>query len=101
MWVTPGVNIVISMQQCAEFAGLPPDEVVTDVAVSKRHATLLTSYLLNIHRGAVNVRQMMVADLRGFLDLGIRDRASDALVILRIFLSNYPEARSAPLAEGA
>ncbi len=101
MWVTPGVNIVISMQQCVEFAGLPPDEVVTDVAVSKRHATLLASYLLNIHRGAVNVRQMIVADLRGFLDLGMRDRASDAMVILRIFLSNYPEARSAPLAEGA
>jgi hypothetical protein len=101
MWVTPGVNTVISMQQRVEFAGLSPDEVVTDVAVSKRHAALLASYLLNIHRGAVNVRQMIVADLRGFLDLGMRDRASDALVILRIFLSNYPEARSAPLSEGA
>jgi hypothetical protein len=101
MWVTPpGVNIVISIEQCAEFAGLPPDEVVTDVAVSKRHATLLASYLLNIHRGAVNVRQMMVADLRGFLDLGMRDKASDALVILRIFLSDYPSARSAPLPKG-
>jgi hypothetical protein len=94
------VNTVISMQQCAEFAGLPPDEVVADVAVSKRHVTLFASYLLNIHRGAVNVRQMMVADLRGFLDLGMRDKASDALVILRIFLSDYPSARSAPLPKG-
>ena len=91
---------MISMQQCAEFAGLAPDEVVTDVAVSRRHAESLASYLFNIHRGAESVRQMIIADLLGFLDLGLRAKASDALVVLRMFLSDYPEARSAPLAEG-
>ena len=86
---------MISMQECAEFAGLAPDEVVTDVAVSKRHATLLASYLLNIHRGAVNVRQMIIADLHSFLDLGMRHKASDALVVLRMFLLAHPNARRA------
>jgi hypothetical protein len=96
MWVTPGVNIVISMRECAEFAGLAPDEVATDVAVSKRHTALLASYLANIHRGAVNVRQMIIVDLHGFLDLGVRDKASDALVVLRMFLVAHPNARRAP-----
>ena len=89
---------MISMQECAEYAGLAPDELDFDVAISRRHAASLASYLFNIHRGVVNVRQMIIADLWGYLDLGVRAKACDTMVVLRMFLSNFPEARRLPLA---
>jgi len=36
---------------------------------------------------------MIVADLRCFLDLGSRRQAADALLVLRSFLSDHPDAR--------
>jgi hypothetical protein len=38
------------------------------------------------------VRDLIVADLDGFLDLGAKRRAADQLVVLRAFLARYPEA---------
>jgi hypothetical protein len=35
---------------------------------------------------------MIASDLLGFLDLGVRRRAADLLIVLRLFLSKYPEA---------
>jgi hypothetical protein len=42
---------------------------------------------------AETVRDMIVADLRCFLDLGSRRQAADALPVLRSFLSDHPDAR--------
>jgi hypothetical protein len=39
------------------------------------------------------VRDMMVSDLRGRLDLETVQQAADLLIALRQFLSAYPEAR--------
>ena len=39
------------------------------------------------------VREIIVADLRIFLDLGATQRAANLLIVLRLFLSNYPDAR--------
>jgi hypothetical protein len=36
---------------------------------------------------------MIVADIRAALDLGALNRAADLLVVLRLFLSDHPEAR--------
>ena len=36
---------------------------------------------------------MIVADIRLWLDLGMPDYAADFLIVLRQFLSDYPEAR--------
>jgi hypothetical protein len=85
---------MISLQQCAKSARLSSNELMLGVSPTRRHRRLLTSYLLNIERGAVNVREMIVADLHAFLDLGLPERAADALVVLRLFLKDYPEARS-------
>lgn len=85
---------MISLQQCARSARLSPNELMLGVSPTRRHRRLLASYLLNLDRGAVNVREMIVADLHAFLDLGLPERAADALVVLRLFLKDYPEARS-------
>ncbi|HXY57498.1 MAG TPA: hypothetical protein VEH76_02855 [Methylocystis sp.] len=85
---------MISILECAESAGLSSRDLLLGVSPSPRHRQLLDSYLLNLDRGAVNVREMIVADLHAFLDLGLPERAADALVALRLFLDAFPEARS-------
>lgn len=87
---------MISFAQCAAFAGLASNEMVLGVTPAVKHDRLLSSYLANLGRGAIAVRDMIVADLRAYLDLGAMQRAADQLIVLRRFLSSYPEARCAP-----
>lgn len=86
---------MITISECAAFAGLASNELVLGAVPSTRHHSLLSSYLLNSHRGLQAVRAMIVADLRGFLDLGVSVRAADLLIVLRMFLTDFPEARQA------
>ncbi len=86
---------MISLAQCAAFAGLASDEIVLGVTPSSKHCSLLTGYTLNLRRGPVAVREMIVADLRRFRELGAMQRAADLLFVLRVFLTQYPGARRA------
>ncbi|MBG0809787.1 hypothetical protein IY145_10395 [Methylosinus sp. H3A] len=83
---------MITVSQCAAQAGLASNELVLGAIPSPEHDALLESYLLNGHRGLGAVRAMIVADLRGFLDLGVTARASDLLIVLRLLLTAHPEA---------
>jgi len=62
-------------------------------APSKAHERTLASYLLNRHRGAAAVRDILVADIRGFVDLGQSRAAADLMVVLRMLLAQWPETR--------
>ena len=84
---------VITMEQCRVFSGLVSNEIVMGPVPSPRHLARLSGYLLNLKWGQATVREMIVADIRAALDLGALNRAADLLVVLRIFLSEYPEAR--------
>ena len=84
---------MITVEQCAEFAGLASHEVILGATPSAKHRVLLSSYVLNLWRGPKTVRKMIVADIRLWLDLGRPDYAADFLFVLRHFLSEYPEAR--------
>jgi hypothetical protein len=88
-----GVNKVITMEQCKIFSGLLSNEMVVGPAPSPKHRARLTGYLLNLKWGQATVREMIVADIRVALDLGALNRAADLLVVLRLFLSDHPEAR--------
>ncbi len=79
---------MIGLTRCARLAGLTSDEIFIGVEESDRHRKLLLTYLLNLHRGRRAVRNMILADLRGFVDLGAEARAADLLVVLRLFLSD-------------
>jgi len=83
---------MIALQQLPAVAGLAANEMVLGVAPSARHVGLLSSYLFNVERGPGAVRDMIVADLRRFLDLGARREAADRLIVLRRFLSEHPQA---------
>ncbi len=84
---------MITVEQCLEFAGLASNEMVLGATPSAKHRVMLSSYVLNLWRGPKTVRKMIVADIRMWLDLGRPDYAADFLVVLRQFLSDYPEAR--------
>jgi hypothetical protein len=85
--------VTITVEQCAKFAGLASNEMVLGATPSARHRVLLSSYVLNLWRGPKTVRKMIVADIRLWLDFGMPDHAADFLIVLRQFLSDYPEAR--------
>lgn len=82
---------MITLSQCFDFTGLLPQEVILGISPGDRHHVLLASYLANTGRGFAAVRDLMIADLRGFLDLGARARAADSLVVLRLFLYDHPQ----------
>jgi hypothetical protein len=84
---------MITVEQCVDFAGLASHEMVLGAIPSTRHRVLLSSYVLNLWRVPKTVRKMIVADIRMWLNLGIPDYAADFLIVLRQFLSDYPEAR--------
>lgn len=84
---------MITVTQCADFAGLASDELIVGISPSAKHRLLLSSYLLNLERGPLAVRDMIIADLRRFHELGARQYTADLLLVLRLFLTDYPCAR--------
>lgn len=80
---------MISLNECAAIAGLRPRELVLGVAVSERHHRMLSNYLLNVKRGAAVVCAIIVADMRGYRDLGALQKSADLLIVLRLFLSKH------------
>jgi hypothetical protein len=88
-----GGRVVIGVQDCAKFAGLAPKEILLGPSPSARHRLLQSCYLLNMWKGPKTVRRLIVADIRRWNELGAPDRAADAFLVLRQFLSDFPEAR--------
>ncbi|MBY6240151.1 hypothetical protein [Methylosinus sp. Sm6] len=79
------------LTESLEPFGLP---CVPQSAPSDAHQRRLNSYLLNRHRGAAAVRDIILADIRGFADLGLPDVAADLAIVLRLLLVKCPEARA-------
>ncbi len=80
---------MISLRECARLCGLRSKDLIIGVPIAPRHHKMLSDYLLNLDWGTVAVCRILVADLRGFLDLGMNHRAADLLIVLRLFLTNY------------
>ena len=77
----------IAIEQCAALCGLKLNEFMVDMTPSAMHASLHASYVLLRKLGWTTVRDMIVADIRAALDLGASKRATDLLMVLRMFLS--------------
>jgi hypothetical protein len=57
-----------------------------DATITPAHRALLDSYRMNSHRGERATRDLIISDLRGFLDLGAARRARDLLIVLWLYL---------------
>lgn len=83
----------IATAHYAVLCGLSSDEITVGVTPGPMHVSLLASYLLLHERGWEAIRNMIVADIRGALDLGALKRAADLLIVLRMFLFDDPESK--------
>ena len=81
----------IAIEHCAALCGLDSNEFMKDVTPNAMHASLHASYLLLHKRGWATVRDLIVADICAALDLGASKRATDLLIVLRMFLFEHPE----------
>ena len=54
-----------------------------------RHGRLLSGYLINLHRGAAPVRELMLADIERFQSLGATGYADDLRIALNWFTSEF------------
>ena len=84
-----------TLEDVRSATGLCPDEMIVGVTETEMHRAVLASYLSNLWRGPEVVRDLMLADIRSALDLGVAERAADLLLVLRRFLSMHPEAAHA------
>jgi len=69
---------------------------VSGVGAPSRRNRLLSSYLMNLPRGAKEVRAMIVEDIHCLRDLGAHRQASDLDAVLECFMSRHPEAGAMP-----
>lgn len=84
---------MVTVKQCGAFAGLASNEMFLGATPSATHRVLLSGYLLHLWRGPRAVRKMNVGDIRMGLDFGMPEYTAELLIVLRQFLSDYPEAR--------
>ncbi len=80
------------------FPGLKSKRMNTilHTCLSDYQQALWSSYLVNIEKGPTRVRAMIMFDLQGFLDLGVRDRSSDIKAVLQVVSARYPDAMCPP-----
>ena len=58
-----------------------------------RHGRLLSGYLVNLHRGAAPVRELMLADIERFQSLGAVSYADDLKLALNRFTSEFMDRK--------
>jgi hypothetical protein len=86
--------VVASLQDSAKCFFITARQKGLGLRLSAAHRALLSSYLLNLWRGPEAVRKLIVADIRLWIELGAPERAADAFLVLRQFLSDFPEAKT-------
>ena len=83
---------MVSVRDSAKCFFITTGETGLGLRLTAAHRALFSSYLLNLWRGPECVRKLIVADIRGWIELGAPERAADAFVVLKLFLSDFPEA---------
>ena len=84
---------MVTVEQCATYAELAPDELFLGAPPSAKHRALLSFYLQDLGAvGPQQVREIIVAEIRVALSFGAVRQAADLLIVLRELFSEYPEA---------
>ncbi|PPD46214.1 MAG: hypothetical protein CTY15_02275 [Methylocystis sp.] len=75
------------MTEVGKFAiNVASNEISLSAPITPMHRALLASYQMNAHRGRKAARDLILSDVKGFLDLGAVERATDLLIVLALFL---------------
>lgn len=81
---------MIPLRSCATMAESDPGQLLVSARLRPMHWKLRSGYLVNLDKGPAAVCALIIVDLRAFLDLVAKDRAANALVELRLLLSQFP-----------
>ena len=81
-----------SLEETRSATGLRSEEIIVGAKETDALRATLQGYLTNVWRGQEVVRDLIVADIRTALDLGVQERAGDLLLVLRLFLTDHPQA---------
>ena len=92
---------MIPLHECAAIAGLKSDDLVVGTDFRPIHWKMLSGYLTNRDKGLARVCGLIIADMRAYLDLGAKEKAADALVVLRLLLANFPSLDTSTIPEFA
>jgi hypothetical protein len=85
------------MTELGKFGiALASNELTLTAPVTAMHRTLLASYRMNAHRGADSPRNLIIRDLRSFLDLGAFERATDLLIVLALLTKDAARCERRP-----
>ncbi len=75
------------MTELGKFGvAIASNEITLTASVTPMHRALLASYRMNAHHGEESARHLILSDLRGFLDLGAIERATDLMIVLALFM---------------
>ncbi len=85
-----------TLEETRSATGLQSEEIIVGARETDALRARLQSYLANVWRGADVVRDLIVADIRTALDLGVQERAGDLLLVLRLFLTDHEAAALVP-----
>jgi hypothetical protein len=83
-----------TLQEIRSATGLLSEEMIVGATETQVHRGVLASYLSNLWRGSDVVRDLIVADIRSALYLGVQERAADLLLYSDSFSERKLVARS-------
>jgi hypothetical protein len=87
---------MISMEDCVAFSGMSEQEVLAIAEhehVPEVVACAMAQYLDQNYTGRVQIRDMIVDDIRDAQEQGNRSHVRDLLHVLHHFLRTHPEER--------
>jgi hypothetical protein len=87
-----GARREVTITECVVIADLVSSSIFPDGVLGAEHDSLLESYGTNLWRGPSAVADMIMGDLRCFLELGAMQQAANLAVVLWMFLSEHPQA---------
>jgi hypothetical protein len=92
------VDMLVEIKMCRKLTGLSGREIILGVDPSPRHRATLRGYIRLCHGNARKIQEVLVHDLRSYLEIGARHFAADQLIVLRLFLADQlKEASTAPV----
>ena len=82
------VEMLVGIKECRKLIGLRCREILLGVSPSPRHRATLRGYLRLCHGNVREVQDVIIHDLRSYLEIGARHFAADQLIVLRLFLAD-------------
>jgi len=82
------VRALPGVKECRKLTGLSGYETLLGVSPSPRHRATLRGYLRLCRGNVREVREVLIHDLRSYLEIGARHFAADQLIVIRLFLAD-------------